>query len=63
MVGRLAGEVSVEGDLGSFEDGAAADIVALYSDPRADIGALQKVTFVMKDAKVWKRDGIAVGMV
>jgi imidazolonepropionase-like amidohydrolase len=48
---------------GSLEDGAAADIVALDSDPRADIGALRKVSFVMKDAKVWKRDGIAVGMV
>ena len=49
--------------LGSPEDGAATDIVVLDSDPRADIGALRKVSFVMKDAKVWKGDGIAVGMV
>jgi hypothetical protein len=37
-------------------------MVALGFDPKADIGALRKVS-VMKDAKVWKRDGIAVGIV
>jgi imidazolonepropionase-like amidohydrolase len=63
MVGRLVGEISVEDDLARLEDGAAADIVALDSDPRADIGALRKVSFVMKDAKVWKGDGIVVGTV
>jgi imidazolonepropionase-like amidohydrolase len=46
-----------------LEEGVAADVVALDSDPRDDVGALRKVSFVMKDAKVWKRDGLAVGMV
>ena len=48
---------------GWLEEGAAADIVALDADPRVDPGALRKVSFVMKDAKVWKKDGLAVGMV
>lgn len=47
---------------GWLEEGVAADVVALDSDPRKDVGALRKVSFVMKDAKVWKRDGLAVGM-
>ena len=47
---------------GWLEEGVAADIVALGGDPRVDPGALRKVSFVMKDAKVWKRDGLAVGM-
>jgi imidazolonepropionase-like amidohydrolase len=37
---------------GWIEEGVAADIIALESDPREDTGALRKVSFVMKDAKV-----------
>lgn len=48
---------------GWFEEGTAADIIALDSDPRTDAEALRKVSFVMKDAKIWKQSGIAVGMV
>jgi imidazolonepropionase-like amidohydrolase len=48
---------------GSLEQGAAADIVALDADPREDVGALRKVSFVMKDGHVWKKDGIALGMI
>ena len=48
---------------GWWEVGCAADIVALDEDVREDVGALRKVGFVMKDAKVWKRDGTAIGMV
>ncbi|KAL1969666.1 hypothetical protein VTN77DRAFT_8219 [Rasamsonia byssochlamydoides] len=48
---------------GWFERGVAADIIALDGDPRSDLGALRKVQFVMKDGRVWKRDGVAVGMV
>jgi imidazolonepropionase-like amidohydrolase len=48
---------------GWFEKGVAADIIALDGDPRSDVGALRKVQFVMKDGRVWKRDGVAVGMV
>jgi imidazolonepropionase-like amidohydrolase len=48
---------------GWFEKGVRADIVALDTDPREDSRALRKVSFVMKDARVWKRDGKAVGMI
>ncbi|KIV80753.1 hypothetical protein PV11_08231 [Exophiala sideris] len=48
---------------GWFEEGTAADIIALDADPREDKDALRKVSFVMKDAQVWKREGQAVGMV
>lgn len=48
---------------GWFENGVAADIIALDGDLKKDLGALRKVDFVMKDGKVWKKDGAAVGMV
>lgn len=48
---------------GWFEAGNRADIIALDSDPRTDAHALRKVGFVMKDGKVWKRDGIPVGFI
>lgn len=48
---------------GWFEEGAAADIIALETDPREDVGALRKVSFVMKDAQICKRNGLAVGVV
>jgi imidazolonepropionase-like amidohydrolase len=48
---------------GWFAEGNRADIVALDADPREDPKALRKVSFVMKDGKVWKKDGVAVGVV
>ncbi|OMP87534.1 hypothetical protein BK809_0007621 [Diplodia seriata] len=48
---------------GWLEPGCRADIIALDGDPREDLGALRRVSFVMKDAKVWKQDGEAVGMI
>ncbi|KZL63993.1 amidohydrolase domain containing protein [Colletotrichum tofieldiae] len=48
---------------GSIEKGYRADIVALKTDPRTDAGALRKVDFVMKDGRVWKKDGRPVGFV
>ncbi|KAF2164604.1 hypothetical protein M409DRAFT_25000 [Zasmidium cellare ATCC 36951] len=48
---------------GWWEEGCAADIVALDGDVREDVGALRRVGFVMKDGRVWKREGVAVGMV
>lgn len=48
---------------GWFEPGCRADIIALDGDPREDLSALRQVDFVMKDAKVWKQDGQAVGMI
>lgn len=48
---------------GWWEKGCRADIIALDADPREDKKALRKVNFVMKDGKVWKRDGRAVDMI
>ena len=48
---------------GWWEEGCAADIIALNTDPRRDSEALRHVEFVMKDAKVWKRHGQAVDMI
>lgn len=48
---------------GWIEEGCAADLVALGGDVRKDAKALRDVEFVMKDARVWKRDGEAIGMV
>ncbi|KAK3935695.1 hypothetical protein QBC46DRAFT_396962 [Diplogelasinospora grovesii] len=48
---------------GWFEKGTRADIIALETDPRADRHALRKVSFVMKDGRVWKQNGEAVNMI
>lgn len=42
---------------GWFDAGTRADIVALDADPREDKQAFRKVSFVMKDAAVYKKDG------
>ncbi|MCJ1380847.1 hypothetical protein MMC17_003956 [Xylographa soralifera] len=47
---------------GWWEEGCAADVIAFSADPREDVKALWQVDFVMKDAKVWKKDGQAIGM-
>lgn len=47
---------------GWFEEGNRADIIALDADPRVDREALRKVSFVMKNGRVWKRGGEAVGI-
>ncbi len=50
-------------NFGWIGEGWAADLVALDGDIREDRSALRKVGFVMKDGKVWKRDGVAIGMI
>ncbi len=40
--------------LGTLEPGKAADVIAVPGDPLADIKAMEKVSFVMKDGRVFK---------
>ncbi|PMB63429.1 hypothetical protein BM221_010723 [Beauveria bassiana] len=48
---------------GWLEKGNRADIIALDTDPRIDEKAFRKVSFVMKDAHVWKQNSIPVGFI
>jgi imidazolonepropionase-like amidohydrolase len=41
--------------LGILEKGFIADIIAVKGDPLNDITLLQKVSFVMKEGKIYKR--------
>ncbi len=44
--------VGLAGEVGVLKAGALADIIAVEGDPLADLAALQKVKFVMKDGRV-----------
>jgi imidazolonepropionase-like amidohydrolase len=46
--------------LGSIEKGKIADIIAVDGDPLTDIKVMGNVVFVMKDGKVFKKDGVQV---
>ena len=46
-------------DLGSIAAGKYADVIAVPGNPLDDVALLQKVGFVMKAGKVYKRDGAA----
>ena len=48
---------------GWLEPGCAADLTALKGNPVEDVGALREVEFVMKNGRVWKEKGKAVGMI
>jgi imidazolonepropionase-like amidohydrolase len=41
--------------IGALKPGYFADIVAVPGDPLQDIGALEKVVFVMKGGTIYKR--------
>jgi len=45
-----------EANLGTVEPGRYADVVAVKGDPLADIGELERVSFVMKGGTVYKQE-------
>ncbi len=47
--------LDMTGKIGEISPGAFADIVAVGDDPLRDISALEHVSFVMKDGKVYKK--------
>jgi imidazolonepropionase-like amidohydrolase len=49
-----AKELELEDQIGAIEAGKMADIVAIDEDPRKNVLALMKMTFVMKDGIVHK---------
>src|SRR5439155_3374051 len=53
--------LGLERDIGSIAVGKRADIVAVTGDPLQNIQVLEHVDFVMKDGRVFKRDGQAPG--
>jgi imidazolonepropionase-like amidohydrolase len=57
---RAATMLDMEGKIGAIAPGAYADIIAVSGDLLHDIKVLGNVKFVMKDGKVFKRDGSAL---
>lgn len=55
MTSLAAESMGLERVIGTIAPGFNADLVAVEGDPRVDITALQRVRFVMKDGKVYKR--------
>ena len=53
--------LGLERDVGTVAVGKRADIVAVTGDPLQNIQVLEHVDFVMKDGKVFKRDGQVLG--
>jgi imidazolonepropionase-like amidohydrolase len=51
---RAAELLGKRGELGVVAPGAYADLIAVASDPLADISVLESVQFVMKDGVVFK---------
>ncbi len=46
--------LDMKGKIGEVSPGAFADIVAMKEDPLKNIGALERIGFVMKDGKVYR---------
>ncbi len=55
MTSLAAESMGLSGVTGSVTTGLAADLVAVEGDPLTDITALQRVRFVMKDGKVYRK--------
>ena len=51
-----------ENERGPIEVGFAADIIATSENPLDDIDALRDIQFVMKDGKVFKKDGVVASL-
>jgi len=51
---RAAELLGRRGEIGVVAPGAFADLIAVASDPLADVGVLKAVHFVMKDGVVFK---------
>ncbi|HEY0191806.1 MAG TPA: amidohydrolase family protein [Kofleriaceae bacterium] len=48
--------LGIDDKLGTLEAGKIADVIAVPGDPTADITAMEKVLFVMKDGTVYRND-------
>jgi imidazolonepropionase-like amidohydrolase len=48
-------------EIGTIAPGFRADLIAVDGDPSADVGALRRVVFVMKDGNVYRGAGPAAG--
>ncbi|HXD32683.1 MAG TPA: amidohydrolase family protein [Pyrinomonadaceae bacterium] len=47
-------------NIGTIQPGRYADLVAVKGNPLADIKLLQNISFVMKEGRIYKRDGIVL---
>lgn len=55
MTSLAAESMGLQKEIGSIAAGLTADLVAVEGDPTQDITALQRVRFVMRNGKVFKR--------
>ncbi len=55
MTSLAAQSMNLDKELGAIAAGLNADLVAIDGDPLQDITALQRVRFVMRNGRVYKR--------